>query len=129
MASNAEITNLVLAAIERCLAMQAEHLAGLKAGCMTKINQWLEERQDMITRLRQVMAHVSPAEVDADVRELLLDRISCILDREKTLYAIAEGQRDGLHDQLTKIRRGQRALHGYGPTMNNHPPHFVSDKG
>jgi hypothetical protein len=129
MASTTEVRNLVLAAAERCLAMQAEHLAGLKTGCLSKINQWLEERQAMVARLRQAMAHVHPSEVDEELRELLLDKIGCILDREKVLYSIAEGQRSNVRNQLTVIRRGRRALHGYGTGINNLAPHFVSDKG
>lgn len=129
MASNAEVKTLVLTAVERCLAMQAEHLAALKAGCLSKINQWLEERQAMVARLQQVMAHVQPADVDADLRELLLDRLSCILDREQAIFTIAEQQRNGIKEQLTTMRRGKKALHGYGPAMSNRPPHFVSDQG
>lgn len=129
MASNTEVSNSVLTAVEHCLSMQAEHMAGLKRGCLTKINQWLEERQAMVARLQQALAAVQPAEVDADFRELLLDRIGCILDREKTLYSIAEQQRGGLSEQISSIRRGRRALHGYGPATSDRAAQFVRDKG
>lgn len=129
MACNGEVKNLILATVEHCLAMQAEHLNGLKAGCLAKINQWQEERQAMVARLQQAMAHIQPAEVDADLRELLLSKIGCVLDREQAIFAIAEQKRDGLRDQLTAIRRGKRALTGYGPGTNRRPPQFVSDQG
>lgn len=130
MASNTEVKNMVLAVAERCLAMQEEHLAGLKRGCLSKINQWLEERQAMVARLRQVLTQAqASSEVDPDLRGLLLDRISAILDREKILYTIAAQQRTDLNDQISSIRRGKRALSGYGPTLAHRPPQFVSDQG
>ena len=129
MASNTEVQNLALAAVEGCLAMQAEHLAALKKGCLNKINQWLEDRQAMVAHLQQTLARVQPSEVDPDLRALLLDRISRILDREQTIHLIAEQQRDQVQDQLTAIRRGKKALHGYGPSQSTRRPQFVRDKG
>lgn len=129
MASNGEVKNLILSTVEGCLAMQAEHLSGLKAGCLAKLNQWQEERQIMVARLRQAMARIQPAEVDADLRELLLAKIGCVLDREQAIFALAEQKRNGLREQLTTIRRGKRALTGYGPGTSRRPPQFVSDKG
>lgn len=129
MASSTEIKGMIMAAVERCLAMQADHLAGLKTGSLAKIGQWLEERQAMIAGLRQVLSEAqAAAAVDADLRGLLLNQLSCILDREKVLFAIAEEQRNGLQEQLATIRRGKRTLTGYGPGLDKSPPRFVSDK-
>ena len=115
--------------MESCLAMQAEHLTALQRGCLTKINQWLEERQTMVASLRQVMANVKPTEVDTDLRELLLDKIGCILDREKAINMIAEQQRTGLVEQLVGMRRGKRALSGYGAAHQARSPKYFSDNG
>ena len=128
MATNSEVKNMVIAAMERCLAMQADHLTGLKKGCLTKINQWLEERQAMVARLRQVLAEAQASEIDADLRALLLDRLAAILDGEKLLFAIAEQQRTDLHEKVSVLRRGKRALNGYSPTISLRPPRFVSNQ-
>ena len=130
MAFNAEVTNMVLAVAERCLAMQESHLVGMKSGYLTKINQWLEERQTMVAHLSQVLNQAqATSAVDPELRNLLLDRIGTIMDREKTLFAIAEQQRAGLKDQISTIRRGKKSLNGYGPAMTHHPPRYVSDNG
>lgn len=129
MASNADVKTPVISAMERCLAMQAEHLAGLKMGCFSQMNQWLEERQAMVARLRQTLAEVQAGEVDADLRTLLLERLGAILKTEKLLFTIAEQQRTGLQEELTTMRRSKRALHGYGPSLKHRRPQFVSDKG
>jgi hypothetical protein len=130
MASNAEVKNLVIAVAERCLTMQAEHLAGMRTGCLSKINQWLEERQTMVSRLRQVLNQAqASAEVDPDLRDLLLDRIGSILDQEKILFSVTLQQQTNVKDQINTIRRGRRALNGYGPALAHCSPHYVSDKG
>lgn len=128
MASNTELQELIIATMDRCLAMQADHLAGLRRGCLAKINQWLEERQAMVARLRQTMAEVQTAEVDADLRALLLDRLAAILEGEKVLFTIAEQQRADLHERVSVVRRGKRAMHGYGPAITHQSPRFVSDQ-
>lgn len=128
MATNAEVRDMVIAALERCLAMQADHLAGLKKGCLSKINQWLEERQAMVARLRQALAEVQPSQIDADLRALLLDRLAAILDGEQVIFAIAEQQRTDLQEKVSVLRRGKRALNGYGPTIIHRPPRFVSEQ-
>lgn len=124
-----ELKNRLVEDIEHCHAVQMEHLAGLKAGGLNKISQWLDERQAMVARLRQSLADVQPAGLDDELRALLLTKISSILDTEKELFDIAEQQRGRLAEQLTAMRRGKRALGSYGTARHNRPPRFVSDKG
>ena len=126
--SDKELKSRLVGDIDHCHAVQMEHLAGLKAGGLNKISQWLEERQVMVARLRQALADLQPTRLDDELRALLLDKISSILDTEKVLFSIAEQQRTALADKLTTMRRGKRALSRYGSGPNR-LPQFVSDKG
>lgn len=119
----------LLAAFDRCLAMQADHLTCLQAGSLTKIALWLEERQAMVACLRQELADAQTSELDDELRALLLERLRCILDTEKVLFTFATQQRSALAEKLTVIRRGKRTLGRYGSTVKNQPPQFVSDQG
>jgi len=126
--SKVEAKNQLADAIDRCLAVQADHLAGLKDGCLNKINQWLEERQSIVARLRQSLAEVQAAGLDAEARAVLLEKIGCILDTEKVIFAVAEQQRNALADKMNTVRRGRMTLGRYGASPANRPPRFVSDK-
>ena len=126
--SENELKNRLVGDLDHCHAVQMEHLAGMKAGSLNKINQWLEERQLMVARLRQALANVQPTELDDELRALLLEKIGCILDTETVLFTIAEQQRTALAEKLTTMRRGKRALGRYSPG-HNRLPQFVSDKG
>ena len=127
--SNGEVNNQLVAAFDRCLAMQAEHLACLQDGCMTKIAQWLEERQAMVACLRQALADVQASGLEAGLRALLLEKLRIILDTEKVLFTLAGQQRFALAEKITAIRRGKRTLGRYGSTIKNNSPQFVRDKG
>ncbi len=127
--SKVEVKSRLIDAIDRCLAVQADHLAGLKSGCLAKINQWLEERQTIVARLRQSLTEAQRAGLDADLRSLLLEKIACILDTEKVIFSLAEEQRAALEGRLSGLRRGKRTLGRYGPTIKSCPPQFVSDNG
>lgn len=127
--SYAAMDNQLFAVFDRCLAMQADHLAGLQAGGLAKIDQWLEERQAMMARLQQSLADRQAAGLDEELRVLVLEKLRCILNTEKVLFALAEQQRSALSEQLSGIRRGKLALGRYGATGKHHRLQFVSDKG
>jgi len=126
--SNAEVQNRLVDAFDRCLTMQADHLTCLKAGCLTKISQCLEERQLVIARLRQTLTGIQTSGLDANLRALLLEKLHCILSTEKTLFTLAEQQRSALLAKITVIRRGKRTLGRYGSSIKNQPPQFINDK-
>lgn len=124
--SNAEVKNRLVAAIDRCIEIQTDHLAGLKAGCLSKVNQWLEERQTMIVRLEQAFLEVRRNGIDADFQALLLGKLGCILDIENVIFNIAGEQRAALSEKLSYIRRGKRTLARYEGGRSR-SPRFVSD--
>lgn len=128
MATKAEIQNSLLAATDGCLLMQADHLANLQSGRLAKVGQWLEERQVMVAKLRQAFTEAQGTGLDADLRQLLAERIKRLLEGESRLFAVAEQQRNAVGDALGALRRGKRALSGYGPGPNQGPT-FVSDRG
>lgn len=127
--SNAERKNQLIEAFDRCLTVQAEHLADLQAGCLTKINQWLEERQQMIGGLRQAFADNQTSGFDTEFRALLLEKLRGIMGTEEVLFTLTQQQRSALSEQLSLIRRGKMTLGRYGSTIKNPPPKFVSDQG
>ena len=130
MASLNLVTNDQLVdTFDRCIAMQVTQLACLKAGCLTEINQWLEERQTVIANLRETLAGVQVSALDMELRALLLEKLRNILSTEELLFTLAKQQRSSLSEKLTVIRRGKRTLGRYGSTSKNQPPQFVNNRG
>jgi len=127
--SDLEAKDQLVDTMDRCLAMQSSHLTCLKAGCLTKIGQWLEERQILFAHLRQALTDSLDSGLDTELRALLLERLHCILNTEKALFSLAEQQHSILSEKLIVIRRGKRTLGHYGSTIKNQPPQFVADKG
>lgn len=125
MNTPAETRDSLLKATEHCLAMQARHLAGLTTGELSQIKGWLAERQELVDRLRQVFAEAQSAGIDPELRPLLLDRIQRLMEGEAQLFVAAQGERNRLGESLAALRRGRRALSGYGPNRNR-PPRFIS---
>lgn len=127
--STAELKNQLVDVFDRCLAMQADHLTGLKVDGLTKINQWVEERQTMVVGLQQALTDSHTSGLDPEFRTLLLEKLRCIMSTERVLFTLAKQQRSALAEQLSVIRRGKMTLGRYGSTIKNPPPQFVSDKG
>ncbi len=126
--SEEELKRRLLETIDHCLAMQEEHVGGLQAGNLSEISQWTEERQGMVARLQQALTGVQSTGLDAELRELLIEKLGRILETEKELFAIAEQHRRVLAGKITSLRRGKRALNRYG-SGHNLPPRFISDNG
>ncbi|MDD5759665.1 MAG: hypothetical protein PHI06_11365 [Desulfobulbaceae bacterium] len=114
---------------DRCLAMQAEHLAGLQAGLLAKAQQWLEERQVIVSQLGQALTEIKKFEFDDEYRDLLLKKLGRILSAEKVLFSLVSQQREIVSEKITVIRRGKRTLCLYSSTCKGQSPQFVSDKG
>ena len=125
MNTPAETRDSLLTATERCLAMQARHLEGLTTGELSQVKGWLAERQELVDRLRQVFAEAQTSGIDPELRPLLLDRIQRLMEGEAQLFVATQGERNRLGESLAALRRGRRALSGYGPTRNR-PPRFIS---
>lgn len=125
MSSKDEINTVVISALDQCLAMQAEHLAALKTGCLTKVNQWLEDRQLIVDHLRQTLLEAQSSGVSPEFRDILLEKLGCILEREKNLSEVSMQQRSSLNEKLSTLRRGKKALNNYSPALTPFP-HFVS---
>lgn len=127
MASNDDLNTTVLSALDRFLAMQEEHLASLRNGCLSQVNQWLEERQLIVGHMRQALAEAQSSGVCPELRDKLLEKLGCILEHEKALSDIAKQQRSTLGEKLSSLRRGKKALSGYGKARES-SPRFVSHK-
>ncbi|MDA8418010.1 MAG: flagellar protein FliT [Desulfobacteraceae bacterium] len=126
MNTPAETRDSLLTATERCLAMQARHLEGLTTGELSQVKGWLAERQELVDRLRQVFAEAQTSGIDPELRPLLLDRIQRLMEGEAQLFVATQGERNRLGESLAALRRGRRALSGYGPPTRNRPPRFIS---
>lgn len=127
MASKDEASMAVMSALEQCLTVQAEHLTAMQAGSLTQIDTWIEDRQFIVCRMRQALAEAQKKGVTPENRDIILKKLECILEREKALSKIAEQQRLALEKNISSLRRGKKALNGYGPTLAP-APHFVSHK-
>ncbi|MBA3015624.1 MAG: hypothetical protein KKD63_05575 [Proteobacteria bacterium] len=125
MASKNDVTMVVMTAMDRFLDLQAEHLTSLQTGCLTKIDQWFEDRQLIAGHLRQALAEIPSSGIAQETRNLMLDKLSCILEREKILSDIAKQQHSSLGETLSSLRRGKKALNGYGPAPTP-SPQFVN---
>jgi len=128
MSSQESVNTAILSALDRCLAMQADHLALLETGCLTRISQWVEERQAVVGHLRHALAEAQSVGITQELRDMLLQKLGCILNHEKILSRVAKQQRGSLSDKLSFLRRGKKALHGYGQGRGGSPPQFVSNK-
>ncbi len=126
---NEEVKHQVANAFDRFFAMQTKHCTCLTAGCLTEIAQWNQERQAIVDLLFQTLSGLHTANLDPELRTLMLEKIRYLLSKEKMLLTIAEQQRTTLSEKITVIRRGRRTLGCYGSANKNLPPQFVSDKG
>ncbi len=114
----------LLATTERCLAMQADHLSGLASGDLSQAQRWLEERQTIVAKLRQDFAKLQASGIDPELRSLLLDRLQLLMEGEARLFVVISAERGRLCESLSTLRRGRRALAGYGPGRKRSPRFF-----
>lgn len=127
--SGAELREQIVGVLDRCLAMQAGHVAGLESGGLTEINQWIEERQAMLASLSHAFDDSRIAGMEEGLRAVLAEKLGRILSTEEVLFKLAQQQREFLSAKLSMVRRGKMTLGLYGSTSKNQPPQFVSDKG
>lgn len=120
-------------ALEAFMELQGQHLHGLQAGRVGKLQVWLEERQQSLERLRQFFAAVHEAGIDDLLRRDLLGKLSRIIDLEETIQGLAAAKKEALAVKLAKLRTGKKALGGYSQkapgAVGRVGPRFVSSKG
>ena len=101
-------------------AIQQGHARSLQHNHLTDIQQWSDERSQAMAKLQQALSGVWSCDVlRSDVRlgQSLQRRIGEIVDREKILAAEVKSCQRQLQDEMGKIRKGKKAMGGYGASM------------
>ena len=64
------------------------------------------------------------AEIIEEIREITKE----VMDMDGKIEEKLKAKKDQIHDQLTKVRQGRKALKGYAP-KRRHIPRYISKKG
>lgn len=79
----------------------------------------------IVNRLRQTMTEAQSAGVAPETRDMILEKLGDILEGEKALSKLSLQQRSSLHEKISSLRRGKKAISGYSQTLAP-SPQFVS---
>jgi len=135
MAFSAELHLLrkeVFEAVEMFCRVQEAHCQVLSRGVPRKgMSLWQDERQQAFERLRHCLDRVAVAgELQAD--GVFMARLKTLLADvnrgEEKLTRLVGTQRGLLQQQMSEIRRGRKAVKGYGPAAGAAKPRFLSSR-
>lgn len=115
--------------LDRFIAMQTDQLQQITGGKLQKIQEWVALRQDLLFRLKQNFTAVKNAEIEEAFKKDLLAKLESVIDLENMLSLAARNKSCEVEGRLNKLRKGKRALVGYGPGGRNKAPKFLSSKG
>ena len=107
----------IVNAVDDFAAVQKEHGKALKSGRLKDVMPWREKRARVFGRLKQYLDRL---ESDADIRkdlkfiDQLCKKIRLLLEQEKSLEINLGRCRKRLEEEMGAIRRGKKALKGYG---------------
>jgi len=113
--------------------MQREHGEALAAGKGVRAALWTARRACLQARLRDcldsLMAIDGDVSGDSERSAMIQQSISAIMAGEERLAAAVSRRRRDLGKQLRMMRRGKKALKGYGSAPGAPPnPRYVSSR-
>lgn len=97
--------------------IQQEHTRFLQRNQLTDVGKWQDERSRAMGNLQQALNavwHCEPLKADARVGLSLQEKIGAIVERERVLAADVKLRQEHLKSEMGKIRRGKKAMGGYG---------------
>jgi len=113
-------------------AMQADQLDAVAKGRLEDLAVWQEKRERVFGRLQFYLERLQaePAEQSGPgLRPELASKIKALLEGETSLMCAAVMQRQELQGKLTAMRKGKKALVGYGPGQGaGRSARFLSSK-
>jgi hypothetical protein len=102
--------------------IQQEHTRFLRGNQLTDVSKWQDERSQAMGNLQQALNAVwrcEPLKSDARLGLSLQEKIGAIVKRERILAADVKLRQEHLKNEMGKIRRGKKAIGGYGANSKN----------
>ncbi len=99
--------------------IQDQHTDYLQRNQLTDVGKWNDERSHAIGNLQQALSAMwSCDSLRADTRlgRSLQRRLGVIVERERELVENVKLRQDHLRDEMGKMRKGKKAMGGYGAT-------------
>ena len=98
-------------------AVQAEQLAAFENGRLDDLAVWREKRERVFGRLQFYLDRLRAEQPETPGNTFIValqSKIKALLDGETSLMCAAVLQRQELQGKLTAMRKGKKALVGYG---------------
>ena len=113
-------------AVNEFSTIQQRHGQILADGKLDNIPRMFDQRERAIARLKQSLTNVWQCEMlqrDMLIGDELQLKIGKLLQQEKDLARLTESRRDTVQKQISQIRKGKKAMAGYGKRPNG-PTYF-----
>jgi hypothetical protein len=118
-------------AIDGFAAMQQDELREIATVQVNRIRQWQENRSRQFEGLRSLLERLDGSAGimdDPEFRNTFLQKMQHVLAGEADLREQSSQLQEALGTQLQAMRRGKKALHGYGPGEKGKVPRFLSSR-
>lgn len=122
----------MLAALDAFLAVQRRQREEMEGGRLKRLASWREERQRLfapVQRYLDLLQGDAVLRADESFSARVRDKVGELVAAEARLNEAAREQYLQLDRQLAELRRGRKAVQGYGPRVGAMPlPRFLSSR-